>query len=300
MRAMQFDEYGEPGVIHLADREEPHAGPGEIRISVRAAGVNPMDWKIRSGAMASMMPVALPHVPGLDGSGVVDEVGDGVTGVEVGDRVFGNGTATTAEYAVLKRFARIPESLDFAQAAALPVPVETAVRILDALELSEGDTIVVDGAAGGVGTAVVQVAVARGLVVIGTASEHNHEHLRSLGATPTTYGAGLVDRVHDLTDAPIAGGLDLVGHGSLPDLISLTGDPDKVITIADFSAGELGVTISTGAAPAVHALDEVSRLVDEGRFTVVVEDVLPWTDASVAHERSQAGHVRGKLVLVVD
>lgn len=300
MRAMQFDEYGEPGVIHLAEREEPHAGPGEVRIAVRAAGVNPMDWKIRSGALASMMPLPLPHVPGLDAAGVVDEVGEGVSGVQVGDRVFGNGSATTAEYAVLKRFARIPESLDFAQAAALPVPVETAVRILDALALSDGDTVVVDGAAGGVGTAVVQVAVARGLKIVGTASQGNHNYLRDLGATPTTYGPGLVDRVHDLTDAPVAGGLDLVGHGSVPDLITLTGDPAKVVTIADFSAGELGAILSTGDTPAVHALDEVSRLVDDGRFTVVVEDILPWTDAGAAHERSQAGHVRGKLVLAID
>jgi NADPH:quinone reductase-like Zn-dependent oxidoreductase len=299
MRVMEFDEYGDPEVIHQAEREEPHAGPGQVRIQVHAAGVNPMDWKIRSGMVASVMPVEFPHVPGLDASGVVDELGEGVTDVAVGDRVFGNGSATTAEFAVLKRYARIPDSTSFEEAAALPVPVETAARILDALQLSEGDTVVVDGAAGGVGTAVVQFAVARGLKVIGTASERNHEHLRALGATPTTYGEGLVDRVRELTDAPIAGGLDLVGHGSVPALVALTGDPGKVVTIADYAAGEQGVTVSTGAEPAAYALSEAARLIDEGRLHVVVEEVLPWTEAGTAQRRSQEGHVRGKLVLAV-
>jgi NADPH:quinone reductase-like Zn-dependent oxidoreductase len=299
MQAMQFDEYGDPDVIHLGEREEPHAGPGQVRIRVRAAGVNPMDWKIRSGMVAQMMPVEFPHVPGLDGAGEVDEVGEGVTDVAVGDRVFGKGTATTAEHAVLSSWAALPEALSFEEGAALGVPVETAARILDTLGVQAGDTIVVDGAAGGVGTAVVQLARARGLEVIGTASERNHDFLRELGATPTTYGEGLADRVRDLTDAPIGGGLDLVGHGGVPELIALTGDPGKVVTIADYGAAQQGAIVSTGSDPANYALGEVAGLAENGRFKPVVEEALPWAEAPAAHQRSQDGHVRGKLVLTV-
>jgi NADPH:quinone reductase-like Zn-dependent oxidoreductase len=299
MRAIEFSEYGDPEVLHLAERREPHAGPGKIRVRVHAAGINPMDWKIRSGMMAGQLSTVLPAVPGIDAAGVVDELGDGVTDVRVGDRVFGKGTATTAEYAVLSAWALLPESVSFEEGAALGVSVETAARVLDLLGLEAGATIVVDGAAGGVGTAVVQLAVARGLEVVGTASPANHDHVRALGATPTTYGAGLVDRVRDLTDAPVAGALDLVGKGSVPELVELTGDPTKVVTIADFGAGESGVHVSTGGQAADYALAEVARLIEEGRFTVVLEDALPWEQAAAAHARSQAGHVRGKLVLTV-
>jgi NADPH:quinone reductase-like Zn-dependent oxidoreductase len=298
VQAVEFSEYGGPEVLHVGERPEPHAGPGQVRIRVRAAGVNPMDWKIRSGMMAGQMPRDLPHVVGLDGAGEVDEVGEGVTGVSVGDRVFGQGPATTAEHAVLKSWALLPDGTSFEEGAALGVPVETAVRILDALDLAAGDTVVVDGAAGGVGTAVVQLAVQRGLQVIGTASERNHAHLRDLGATPTTYGAGLADRVRTLTDGPGAGALDLAGRGSVPALVELTGDPARVVTIADFAAGEQGVQVSTGGRPATDALAEVAALLESGDFEVVVE-ALPWTEAAEAHARSQAGHVRGKLVLTV-
>lgn len=188
MRAVQFDQYGGPEVLHLAEAPEPHAGPGQVRVAVEAAGVNPMDWKIRSGAMAGAVPLDRPQIPGLDAAGVVDEVGAGVEGIAVGDRVFGNGSGVTAEYAVLRAFALVPTDLTFEQAAALPVAVETAARILDVLDLHPSQLVVVDGAAGGVGTAVVQLAVARGLKVVGTASEGNHAFLRELGALPTTYG----------------------------------------------------------------------------------------------------------------
>lgn len=301
MRAVQFQEYGDPEVLHLAEAPEPHAGPGQVRIAVEAAAVNPMDWKIRSGAMAGMMPLELPSIPGLDAAGVVDEVGAGVEGVAVGDRVFGNGSAITAEFAVLSAFAAVPTPLTAVEAAALPVSVETSARVLDLLDLHPGQLVVVDGAAGGVGTTLVQLAVARGLTVVGSASEASHDLLRELGATPTTYGQGLADRVHALVDEPVAGGLDLAGKGGVRELVALTGDPARVVTIADFGAGAQGVVVTDGSeGRAFYALGEVSKLIEEGRFRVVVDHVFGWSEAAKAHELSQAGHVRGKIVLTVD
>lgn len=301
MRAVQFDEYGGPEVLHLGEAPEPHAGPGKIRIATEAASVNPMDWKIRSGGLAEMMPIDLPSIPGLDGAGVVDEIGEGVTGVAVGDRVFGLGSATIAEFAVLDTFALVPTSLTTVEAAALPVAVETSARVLDLLDLHPGQLIVVDGAAGGVGSHLVQLAVARGLKVVGTASEANQQFLRELGALATTYGAGLADRVHALVDEPVAAGIDLVGKGGVADLVALTGNPDRVVTIADFSAAAQGVHVTSGSeGRAFYALGEVGSLIEEGRFRVIVDHVFPWTEAAQAHALSESGHVRGKIVVTVD
>lgn len=300
MRVMEFDEYGGPEVLHEGTRPEPHPGPGQVRVRTTAVGVNPYDWKVRSGAMAAFAPVRFPHVPGSEAAGVVDELGDGVEGVAIGDRVLGSGGAATAEHVVLRRFVRVPDGLTDTEAAALPAAAETAARALRLLDLAPGDLLVVDGAAGGVGTAVVQLAVARGIEVVGTASARNHDHLRDLGAAATTYGPGLPDRVGALTSAPVAGALDLAGRGSVPELVGLTGDPHRVLTLVDFGAAELGVQVSDGSEPAGPALEEVAELVARGRFRVVLDEVLPWTSVAQAHARSQEGHARGKLVLRVD
>src|SRR4051812_10345011 len=155
MRAVIFNEYGGPEVLQVGDVPEPHPGPGQVRIAVRAAGVNPIDWKMRSGAMREMMPLDFPALDGREASGVVDEVGDGASGVAAGDEVFGFAVGGAAgEYAVLDDFARKPAGLSFEEAAGLPVAVETSVRVFTVLGgLSEGQTIVINRAAGGVGTA---------------------------------------------------------------------------------------------------------------------------------------------------
>jgi NADPH:quinone reductase-like Zn-dependent oxidoreductase len=301
MRAVRFSEYGDPEVLRVADVEEPHAGPGQIRIAVRAASVNPIDWKYRSGMLAEQMPLELPYTPGYDAAGVVDEVGEGVDGVAAGDEVFGftvGGRGAYAEYAVLDggRWARKPAEISFEEAAGYPVAVETAARVLDLL--GDGQTVVVNGAAGGVGTAAVQLARERGLRVIGTASEANHDFLRSLGAEPTTYGEGLAERVSALGGADLA--FDAVGFGAVPALIEITGSPDKVVTIADYTAGQYGVRVSGGAGGerADYALAQAADLAAAGRFTLPVAQAFPFSAAAEAHRASEGGHVRGKLVLV--
>jgi NADPH:quinone reductase-like Zn-dependent oxidoreductase len=296
MKAVQFSEYGDPDVLRVADVAEPHAGPGQIRIAVRAASVNAIDWKKRSGMLAEAMPVELPHTPGYDAAGVVDEVGEGVEGVAVGDEVFGftaDSGGAYAEYAVLDRFAAKPPELSFEEAAGYPVAVETSARVLDLL--GDGESIVVNGAAGGVGTAAVQLARARGMRVIGTAGEGNHEFLRSLGAEPTTYGDGLVERVRALGGADLA--LDAVGFGALPALIEITGSPDKVVTIADYTAPQYGVRVSGGGGAGDYALAEAAKLAAAGKFSLPVTGAYPFEDAAAAHRESEGGHVRGKLIV---
>ena len=190
MKAARFSRFGGPEVLEIVDLPDPHPGPGEVRIAVRAAGINPSDWKKREG----LMDEALPQTMGHEAAGVVDELGEGVTDVAVGDRVFGftADEAAHAELAVLAYYAPIPPSLDFAEAAALPAAVETATRALDQLGVGSGATVLVNGASGSVGSAAVQLAVARGASVIGTAGPVNHEYLRALGAVPVAYGDGLV------------------------------------------------------------------------------------------------------------
>jgi NADPH:quinone reductase-like Zn-dependent oxidoreductase len=297
VKAVVFDRYGGPEVLHVGEVDEPHAGPGQIRIAVRAASVNPIDWKLRSGALAEMMPVELPKVIGNDASGVVDEVGEGVVGVSEGDDVFGFGVGfAAAEYVLLDDHAVKPAGLSFEEAAGYPVAAETAVRALEALGLLPGQTVLINGAAGGVGTAAVQIARARGARVIGTAGEANHDYLRGLGVEPTTYGEGLVERVRELGGADLA--FDTAGRGAIPDLVEITGGPDTVITIADYAAPRYGVRV-TGASDgrSVHALAEAARLFEEGRFSLPVARVFPFAEAAEAHRLSEAGHVRGKLIL---
>jgi NADPH:quinone reductase-like Zn-dependent oxidoreductase len=253
--------------------------------------------------MAEVMPASFPVVDGREAAGVIDQVGDGVTGAAVGDEVFGFAVGgAAAEYAVLDDFAAKPASASWEQAAALPVAVETSVRVFTVLGgPGEGQTIVVNGAAGGVGVAAVQLARARGARVVGTASESNHEFLRSLGVEPTTYGDGLVDRVRALAPDGVDLAFDTAGKGGVPDLITLTGDPERVATIADFSAAALGVKVTGGGDfRAAEALGDAAELIEAGRLQIPVAATFPFSQAAEAHRVSQEGHVRGKLVLIPD
>jgi NADPH:quinone reductase-like Zn-dependent oxidoreductase len=303
MKAVTYTDYGDPEVLHVGEADEPHPGTGQIRIAVRAAGVNPIDWKARSGVTRQVMPVSFPAIDGREAAGVVDEVGTDVTDVAAGDEVFGFSVGgAAAEYAVLDAYAAKPASMSWEEAAALPVAVETSVRVFTVLGgLGEGQTILINGAAGGVGSAAVQLARARGARVIGTASEGNHEFLRSLGAEPTTYGPGLVERVRALAPDGIDLAFDTAGQGAAPDLITLTGDPARVATIADFGAAALGVKVTGGGDfRATEALGEAAALYDAGRLQVPIAATYPFEQAAEAHRSSEQGHVRGKLVLTRD
>ncbi len=301
MKAVLFDKYGEPEVLHVADVEDPHAGAGQIRVTVRAVGVNPFDWKVRSGAMQQSFQVEFPYIPGAEAAGVVDEVGDDVTGVSVGDEVFGLTSRGTAQYAVLEFFALKPAAMSWAEAAALPVAAETAARALGMLGVKAGQTVLINGAAGGVGTLATQFAIATGASVIGTAGEANHDYLRSLGATPITYGPGLVARVRELAPNGVDLAFDTAGRGALPDLIEITGSPDNVITIADYTAAQHGVRFTGGGADERRpdALGTAAKLYEQGKLSVLVADTFPMEQAAEAHRLSQEGHVRGKLVILV-
>jgi NADPH:quinone reductase-like Zn-dependent oxidoreductase len=300
MRAVVYDEYGGPEVLHVAEADEPHAGPGQVRIAVRAAGVNPIDFKQRSGALAAFMPLELPAIDGREAAGVVDEVGEGASAA-VGDEVLGFAVGgADAEHAILDDFVPKPAAASWEQAAALPVAAETSARVFNVLGgLGAGQTIVINGAAGGVGAVAVQLAVARGARVIGTASEGNHEFLRSLGAEPTTYGDGMAERIRALAPDGVDLAFDTAGRDGFPDLIELTGDPGRVATIAGFQAAELGVKVTGGSeGRALEGLTEATALIEAGRLEVPIERTFTFAEAPEAHRLSQEGHVRGKLVLV--
>jgi NADPH:quinone reductase-like Zn-dependent oxidoreductase len=301
MKAVQFDRLGSPDVLHVVELPEPHAGAGQIRIAVHAASVNPVDWKIRNGSTLRTIPVPLPHVPGFEAAGTVDEVGDGVAGVGPGDEVFGAAQDATAEYAVLDHWARKPAAMSWEQAAGVPMAAETAARGIDLLGLEPGHVLVVSGAAGGVGVAATQLAISRGAAVIGTASEDNQDFLRSLGAKATVYGPGLVERIRGLVPAGVDRGLDVAGGGALADLVQLAGSPDRVVSIGDASAPDLGVRFTTGTeGRAFYALELAATLFDQGAFTMPVAQVWPFSQLAKAHRVSESGHVRGKLVVVPD
>jgi len=221
MKAVRFSRFGGPEVLEIVDLPDPHPGPGQVRIAVRAAGVNPSDWKKRQG----LMDEDLPQTLGYEAAGVVDEVGEGVTDVAVGGRVFGFSEegAAQAELAVLSYYAPVPPSLGFPGAAALPAAIETATRALDQLGVGTGSTLLINGASGSIGSAAVQLAVVRGARVIGTASPANHDYLRSLGAEPVAYGEGLAGRVRALAPGGVDAALDVAGSGILPELIGLAG-----------------------------------------------------------------------------
>jgi len=298
MRAIQFTQYGGPEVLTLVpDAPEPTAGPGEVRIRVHAAAVNPFDCKLRSGSMAAGKELTGAVVLGLEAAGVVDQVGEGVPGASVGDAVFGLGSATYAEYAVLRVWASKPERISFAEAAALAVGGETALRVLGLLALEQGQVLLVHGATGGVGQAIISLGIAAGLRVIGTASEANHDLLRALGAEPVAYGDGLVPGVARLGHE-VDGIVDAAGT-QMTELLAIAGSPDRIVTIANYAARDAGVRFSGGGGDAQGALNRVAALTAEGKFAVRVAQAFDLTEAAAAHRLSESRRATGKIVLTV-
>ena len=300
MKAVQFSRFGGPNVLAVVDVDEPHAGPGQIRIVVKASSVNPMDRARRSGRFKLDLPAGI----GRDAAGVVDEVGEGVSDVKVGDLAFGIAVdgAGTAEFSLLRRWAKKPERLSYAETAALPIAAETATRCLRKLAATAGQTLLINGAAGSVGQAAVQLARRQGLRVIGTASEGNHARLREIGAEPVVYGAGLVDRVRELAPGGVDFVLDCAGQ-ALGDLVELAGDAARVLTVAGSTlAAEYGVrsTAGGGKDAAYDAYWSVAKLADQGEFSLPVQRTFTMAQASEAHALSEAAHLTGKIVIVIE
>ena len=304
--AVQFERFGPPDVLTFGPLPESHAGPAEIRVRVEAAGIAPVDLALRAGRSPSRDRIALPHVPGVDAAGVIDEVGADVTGFAVGDEVFGAVDVArlggaSAEFAVLRFWAAKPASMPWTQAGAAATSIETATRALDRLGVDAGSTLLIDGAAGGVGSTAVQLALARGAQVIGTASPHNQSFVAGLGATAVTYGPHLAERIRATGVERVERALDVAGAGSLPELIAITGTPDAVLTLADFTGPQHAVRLSVGELGGEpdgrHGLPLAAALFEAGHFRVPVQHAFPMAEAAQAHAAAEHGPRQGKLVL---
>lgn len=302
MRAAAFFEPGPPEVLQVVELPDPHPGPDEVRVRVRAAGVQPADVAVRSsGAAPPGTTVAYPQIPGNEFAGVVDEVGSAVTGIVPGDAVLGFRTLGCAAELVTAPAAQVvhkPAEVPWVVAGALSASGQTAHTALQALGVGEGDTVLVHAAAGGVGTVAVQLARLEGATVVGTASERNHAYLRSLGAIPVTYGAGLVERVREVAPQGVDVALDAIGGEALAASQELVEDPDRIGTLVDFEAAQrLGVRALRTDRSAAR-LTELVALVADGRLRITVSQTFPLERAADAHRAVESGHVRGKVVIV--
>ncbi|NED12607.1 NADP-dependent oxidoreductase [Streptomyces sp. SID9124] len=301
--AIAFADYGTPDVLEPTAIDVPDPGPGQVRIRVHATTVNPLDVKVRSGAMASFTPLDLPYVPGLELAGNVEATGPDVRHLAPGTAVFGAASHTYAGLALAdaRQLAPIPQGMDYPHAAALPVAAEAAWRALEELDLGADQILLIHGAAGSVGTLAVQFALARGARVIGTASPAGLTHLTGLGATATTYGTGLAERVRALAPNGVDKVLDTSGADVLRDSVDLTGNPDHVLTLADpMAARSQGVRFSAGGGTddrTADALAAVSALHDNATLTQRIHQVLPLSQAARAHRIAEAGHLDGKIIL---
>ncbi len=298
--AITYSRYGAPDVLTVTSADIPEPGPGQVRIRVRAVAVNPIDAKIRSGRMDGIFPIQFPVLPGWDVAGVVDAAGEGASAA-AGDEVFGAASVGGySEHALLDHPVPKPDGLSWEGAASVISVGEAAFRVLKHLGLTAGQTLVILGAGGSVGTIAVQLATARGITVIGTAAEGDLERLTRLGATAVRYGDGWADRVRAVAPGGVDAVFDAAGAGLLTDAIALAGDVARVITIADDNAADHGVRF-TGADPAdraPEALPELAALMADGRLDVPIWRSYPLAQAEQAHADIEARRNHGKIVLL--
>ena len=307
MRAAVYDEYGDADVIQVRDHDEPPVGPDTVLVRVRATSVNPVDWKIRLGYLQGAYPHHLPIIPGWDVAGVVEAIGPSVvTGLEVGDEVWGYvrrddvqwGTAAELVPAPERTVARKPTMLSFEEAGAVPLAGLTAYQALvEAVDVQPGERVLVHAAAGGVGQFAVQIALARGCHVVGTASPQNHDLLRSLGVSEVIdYHQGPVSaRLSETVDAV----LDLVGGEALEDAPRQVKDVGRVVSIIDAKTVKGLGGKYVFVRPEREHLDALAALAHEGRLKVDVSEVFRLEQISDAHRLSESGHARGKIVVRV-
>ena len=305
MRAVTYNAYTpDDADLVYGEVPDPKVGPGQVLIEVRAAGVNPVDWKVMAGYLDGMMEAVFPVIPGWDVAGVVTRVGPDTPEFAIGDEVISYARkdvvegGTFAEYVAVaaRDVARKPTGLDWPQAAGLPLTGLTALHSLDRLNIGPEDVLLVHGAAGGVGSLAVQIAVARGARVIGTASERNHEFVLGLGGEPVTYGEGLVERVKKLSPSGVTAVADYVG-GQLETTLAVLAPGGRHASIADPTVEQHGGHW-LWVRPDGPKLAELGALVDQGALTVEVAATFPLEKAGEAFTASRGGHTRGKLIVV--
>ncbi|MBO3747940.1 NADP-dependent oxidoreductase [Streptosporangiaceae bacterium NEAU-GS5] len=290
MRAVAFFEYGPADVLRAIDVDPPVAGSGQVRVKVRAAGVQPFDTLVRRGWMPDAVP-SMPATPGNEFAGVTDD----------GREVLGFTTlGCYAEYVVVPddQVVPRPSNMPWEVAGGFSAAAQTSSIAMEQLGVGPGDVFLVHGASGSVGTVLTQLARLAGATVIGTASEANQEYVRMLGAIPVVYGDGLADRVRAITDS-VTVSLDAGGHGSLDVSLELVKDRERITTIADFQrAPSLGVRMLRGERSAAR-LSKIVDLYAQGLLKVHLREVFPLEEAAAAHQTLESGHGRGKIVLRV-
>ncbi len=302
MRAAAFFAFGPPDVLRLVELDDPEAGPGQVRVRVKAAGVQPIDCWVRAGRMPPWATREFPQIPGNEFAGIVDQVGEGVDGFFVGSEVLGfttlgcyAGLVVVSADQVVSR----PAALSWEVAGGMSGAGQTAHLAMTELDVGAGDTVLIHAAAGGVGTVAVQLARARGATVIGTASEANHAYLRSLGAIPVSYGDGLVERVQALAPAGVDAALDGAGGEALQASLALVANRDRILTLVEHEQAEpLGIRVIQGQRSAARLAALVDLCV-QGALRVQIRRAYPLRLAADAHREVETRHGHGKIVLTV-
>lgn len=304
-RAIIQASFGGPEMLELREVEEPHAGPGEVRVRVAAAGLNPMDWLIPSSPeLARAFGYSVPGGFGYDFAGTIDEIAEDVEGFAIGDRVYGGvpGRAA-ADYTLIRpdsgRLFHTPEGINDVVASTLTVAGTSAVAALDAVDLQADDTILIGGAAGGVGVYAVQLAKVAGATVIGTCSEGTFAFLRELGAEPVAYGPGLADRVRALVPAGVSAATDLFGRETVEAALELGVEPKRISTIIRWPEPPDGVRSTGGGEAEPGALGRVTAAILAGQLTVPIAATFPIEQTREAANLQRDRHAHGKIVITL-
>ncbi len=303
-KAVRFNQYGEIDVLQVVDVERPTPGTGEVLVNVKAAGINPGEASIRKGLLASRWPATFPSGEGSDLAGVVAAIGEGAQGFAVGDEVIGftNKRASHAEFVVVEAndLTPRPHSVPWEVAGSLFVAGATAYAAVRAVSLKRGDTVAVSGAAGGVGSIAVQLAVQEGAKVIGLASPAHHQWLRDHGVIPVTYGEGVEERLRAASDNSLNAFIDTFGADYVELALKLGVQPDRIDTIANFEAVEKYGVKADGNAQGASAevLAHLAQLIDQGKLEIPIAHVYPLAEVQEAYRELEQRHTNGKIVLV--
>ncbi|MFC9789133.1 NADP-dependent oxidoreductase [Rhodococcus sp. NPDC127528] len=300
MKAVVYQEYGTPAVLQLSEIADRPVGPGDVLVRLVAASVNPVDWKTTAGYLADYAPVQFPAVAGSDLSGTVVAIGDDVTDFRVGDEVIGSAAPFVGAFSELVPVpaavtAAKPTELSFAEAACLPTAGLTALACIRAVSPKAGETVVINGAAGGIGTVAIQLAKLAGAQVVGICSPHSVDYVRDLGAEPVPYGADLALRL-PAVDPETTSLVDTYGGECLADLVALVGNPERAVSVAAPQTEALGGRYLV-VTPSGNDLAELADAAADGRIEVKVARTFPIRDTRAAYEHLLAGGVHGKIVL---